>query len=389
MLSLRKRKHQDEDEPLVPHGLIAQALEARSSVESPQAIDPPAPPEVVVDTNSALDAIKKPSSSDRSAGFERTLPTVLPSKPIPATSNTGQPSAVENAARIYRDGLVLVRHQGKILQNKILQKKIRSVQVSSYMERLGSLVGKVLVAAHARARDTVHRVGLSTSKLAHISVSRGRTWQAGAKVHLARFRVASVASYRAQQFRVMGWIRATAARLFRPTNVEPTVLETVSPRPARHGIRIRLKGAPLQARIMITRLHSEWRLESEPSHNARLWTSLAMGAASALLVMSIFSATMHYGKASLPGRHSPATISNESSVIPAAAAEVTPSAPSKHLKPKTRVQNSTLPDAPSPNRSKLLRNSQLAKPKIHPKRNPDEDYVAKDTYVYYGKPASR
>jgi hypothetical protein len=116
-----------------------------------------------------------------------------------------------------------------------------------------------------------------------------------------------------------------------------------------------------------------------------------MGGASALLVMSIFSATIHYGKASLPGRRPANVISNESAVIPVAAAETAPAAPSKHTKPKTRVQNNTLPDAPSANRAKLLRDPQLTKPKLRLKshRNPDEDYVAKDTTVYYGKPASR
>ena len=156
----------------------------------------------------------------------------------------------------------------------------------------------------------------------------------------------------------------------------PTRLADPGPGKSKHAqVRIRLVGLPLQARILLARTISEWKLKRELLHDSRLWTSMAMAALSALLALGLISTVRHYATDALPSHLSHAD-SSPASNLPTAA-EVAPLKPTadrvhpvQRVSPPRLIQHQRIDRAP------------VIKPKPH--RSEDDDYVARDTYVYYG-----
>jgi hypothetical protein len=148
---------------------------------------------------------------------------------------------------------------------------------------------------------------------------------------------------------------------------------------------VRLAGLPLQTRIAAARVKSEWNLKRESVHrNSQLWSSLALGAITALLVMGIFSAARHFAQASLPSNRPSTSRSTGVAEVSATAEPVTGESP----KPASRVaysRQARLPKA-KPVHPKAQRAAAAPRRVRH---NPDEDYVAEDTYIYYGNRSSR
>jgi hypothetical protein len=151
----------------------------------------------------------------------------------------------------------------------------------------------------------------------------------------------------------------------------------------RTGLRIRLAGFPLRLRILFTRTLSEWRLKSETATgDSRLWTSMTMGICTALLALAIVSSARHYGNASLPSH---LVHSNDAQTLPQTSSPNIVS--SRPASARTGSQTRT-PEV----RSKRPRPAPAAaQPRSKPRRHSEDDYVARDTYVYYGdsRPKSR
>jgi hypothetical protein len=101
--------------------------------------------------------------------------------------------------------------------------------------------------------------------------------------------------------------------------------------------------------------------------------------------MSIFSTARHYAKASLPSSR----IANVSSVQ--AGTPVAPSTapiashPLKSISENQTIQHASARLKPKPHEFKPA--TVTPRKRIH--RNEDDDYVAKDTYVYYGRNSLR
>jgi hypothetical protein len=117
-------------------------------------------------------------------------------------------------------------------------------------------------------------------------------------------------------------------------------------------------------------------LKSRYGTASRLWTSTGVAALSALLVVGVISGVRHYAYTPDTPQHRGR---NTSPVIPA-------------MQDISQPRRSSIVDtngaaAPMPHPA---RSSAAAKPRIRKIRRKDDDYVAQDTYVYYGskgKPA--
>ena len=105
---------------------------------------------------------------------------------------------------------------------------------------------------------------------------------------------------------------------------------------------------------------------------------MALGALAASLVMGIFAAARHYAQASLPSTHtvSVSTVQNATHANATAITAQPIATVEKASLRTTSVKSNSDPRKPK-------RRTAAVKPRIH--HNPDEDYVAKDTYVRYDR----
>ena len=386
MFARRKRQPQDE-EPLVPHGLVGQATENPEPPEKPKIesrhgpvqIPEPHPPQA---KNLPEDQhAKKPAAS-------LSLPLPTPAK------TTAQPMAdvdtvpvttvtIEKAAsggrqqrgeehRSLRTWAV-ARIQGGIGQARGLLSKTRG-RVSARSQR-----GRILL-AHAG------KSALITLRRHHLSLEWRRGFDHGHKLlselaHGAATQCRKTWGDSALRFRSL-----TSGSSPRPKQHAGFSLTPEEADPTRHKVRVRLTGLPLRGKILLTRAVSEWRLKRELLlYNSRLWTSMAMGFLAAILALGLVYATRHYAQAGLPSNRIPTVSSGTSFSAPApVSVAVRP--------PKLRavaVKESTPVPAVQrkPPQAAKVANPQSAHPRVRrlkPHRNEDDDYVARDTYVYYG-----
>jgi hypothetical protein len=147
-------------------------------------------------------------------------------------------------------------------------------------------------------------------------------------------------------------------------------------------VRIRIvKSARAQALLQRSKL--AWAARTEAvRRDSRLWTSLAMGALSALLTLGLISAVRPYS----PGRNS----SNKTS-----RSEQTPIQPASLIAPQTALASArqtakphssiTAAQTPRPVKPSPVTMRSKPKPVTHRvSHNDDEDYVAPNSYHYYG-----
>jgi hypothetical protein len=153
--------------------------------------------------------------------------------------------------------------------------------------------------------------------------------------------------------------------------------------PTINGARVRvvLTGAPLRMRIFFARKITEWSLkhDGKPA-DARLWTSMTLAAISAIIALIIVSVVPHYASRFLPSR-----LAATQSTVSANAAEpaVTPvsSAPQAVLK-NTSASVAVPAVGKKPQSTRAV--AAKAAPASKTQRHSNDDYVAPDTYKYYG-----
>ena len=345
MLARRKPKPQD-DEPLVPHGLISQALDT------------------------------SPSTSDNaSTEVSSPQPTLVESVKDPPARILRWPRAARQIGARMKAGSVLPRtlHQiRKHVQTSTDQISNQWAQVSNFASEcaggIRSNFTRVVPAAIHRIRSSAHlstnaaRFRKFTSAYANHAIVLFRNWSTQAAIGLQRLKNAS--SQRLAEMRTQTALPEKTAR-------------------ARIRLRIQLASVPLKARIALARASSEWDLRRESlSRNSRLWTSLALSALSAVAIMGIFSTARHYAKASLPSNRAATVSSTKNADTTTAVVPVSAKAPRRASDIQTSQPRSTSMKPP-PTQHKIQHTAVPARQRVH--RNADEDYVAKDTYVYYGK----
>jgi hypothetical protein len=162
--------------------------------------------------------------------------------------------------------------------------------------------------------------------------------------------------------------------IVRPANTRPST-------PSR--IRVLLASSALQIKIITAQQLSAWRLRRERAAiDSRFWASMTMSAIAAVIALVIVSVVPHYAAKSLPSRilnTNPSVDANVSAPIAASPAPLQKTiAPAR----KTTTGNSTQTAAAKTDAVKADSTKSAMNPK--PKHVADEDYVAPNTYKYYG-----
>jgi hypothetical protein len=334
MLARSKRRPRDE-EPLVPHGLISQALDAsQPALEDASATQP--------------------------AKFARARILHWPRAAQHFRNTAGIAGSLRRRIDAIRKHLQLFSFASQVRNFA----STRAKQIRGGLAFTSSILGRLsVVLSSVRLSTRVADFRRLTSARAQRTLGLYRVWSAQTLVHSRRLTSAS-----------LHWVKQARTQIH---FAEAT---------ARAGLRLRihLSGFPLQARIALARASSEWNLRRESlARNSRLWASLALGAVSALIVMGIFITARHYAQASLPSKRN-ASASSTQSGNAAAPTTVAPVMVNTHngASAQTSLPPITLTKA-KPTPRKLSRAAVAPHRRIH--HNEDEDYVAKDTYVYYGK----
>jgi hypothetical protein len=349
MLARRKREPRD-DEPLVPHGLVSQALDATPPVVESTSQPPP-----------------RPAGSDTIAYPTRPLPAIANPSPAKSCLSPAQPISTELqqlrsdvSARVTRIHSFFTTCVKSV--RDVLAKVLTKVQlVPGSLSGVGNRVGNKCKISSAHMREF-------TSTRTREAFELTRNWKSKGSIRLHGLTTAS-----------MQRLREARAKVHFPE------IRAVSNR----RIRIRFAGAPLQARLALARTRLEWNLCRESiSRNSRLWTSLALGALAALLVMGIFSIARHYAQASLPSRNQNlSSAQNSPPVAQTSVAKPTADILKSGSTVKPLKSASAVAVKPQPTQRKDAHKPAVVRRRIQ--RHQDEDYVAKDTYIYYGKKSSR
>jgi hypothetical protein len=110
-----------------------------------------------------------------------------------------------------------------------------------------------------------------------------------------------------------------------------------------------------------------------------------MAALSALLGLAFISVVRHYATESLPSRHMSRDMSREIVPVTSSAVKTLSAEPPKQT--AARAVQELKPKSVPPKRP----HAAPVRPKSPPKtrRTEDDDYVARDTYVYYGNQQNR
>jgi hypothetical protein len=344
MLARRKQKPQD-DEPLVPHGLISQALD-----DFPPAIE--------------------------------NTPSLHPSWPAategkPSKAPPGRVLQWPQATQQLRNGVAIFRFIPRTIQKirEHLQISTRVTRVRNFASAGANYISNRIANAKA-IPAALHEISCAFQAY----VTRVRNLCSAYARQLATLS-------RVWSPRTMAYFRKriSAHRVKQPGPPIQLQRTTAS---KQYRLRIRLSGLPLRGHIILARAASEWRIKLRPlSRNSRLWTSVGMGAIASVFLMSLFSMARHYAQANLPSsRVAKASSQRSTSVIGSS------TTPSRTRAPKavSAVQDSprvVVSAKPKPIVHKRQRPAVVSRRVIH--HSEDEDYVAKDTYVYYGKNPSR
>ncbi len=388
----RKRKTADQ-ESLVPHGLIWHATAEPETSEQ----DCPPPPEFAESTDLIP---RREAQSCQESSREKLSYIVL----SPELLNT--PSTVSTTSQNQRETSlppVVAENPSALIQRPDDQPR------SSFLTNPAFAVvmiwnRRVTSRSTAWLHSSGARVGgLAVSAYTAIRNSWSLAWQdVDLRTELREVRQLLTRFVRNGVSRVQSISRALLAALITPTRgwiaqaqrhaakahdiYHPKLSRTTQDLSRRSSslprVRIVLTGLPLRIRILFARKLSEWRVRPESAGDDRLRTSMALAALCAIAALVIISLAPHYASRSLPSRlfSSPSTVSASTGTADDAGVQ-NRGASGTHAKPAGTQKH-------APGKKKA--SAQTARPVLQPKpqTQAEEDYVAPDTYRYYGQ-ASR
>ena len=371
----------------MPHGLVWQATEdepldlkssgTRSSTEPP----------IQVTSPSEFDGKPKPPrpvrendpSSTRPLPFlvqidltrnviEQRLPAVTPVIPQPTDHLTRNPAG-EDLAQVRGSAAEwarVVRHQVRRIRNSLLH---YSVACGRHGQKLAaSIRGMVSYSVEfLRSAKLGHKMRVVADEAYGIAVSSTAAFRTRMAPYLESSQAKILSEYR----------RMRTKRLIVRFHTPSLTGEWNSP-----AARAAIRQIGSRSHIFFARARAQWtlkRFERDP----RAWAAMIMGAVCALLVLGFVSIVRHYATDALPNNR----ILREDSSRQAAESQIGPE------RPKLRLSNGELPvSAARPERERSSRVQQAAgrktstagKSRPKERANPDDDYVAKDSYVYYG-----
>jgi hypothetical protein len=405
MFAWRKPKPSD-DEPLVPHGLIWQATEEpmpakaeRTNPATAQELNSPMmvpmkrddpPPEHPASTDippkmdavseplpwasmNARDAVKRPPPFwDSSSGLKTPPATFVTgaddSKPADSLIATTIPEIKDAANQSTTESFAFKQFVAE------RNKELRDAWCE-FTHVVAEVFANVRHAyANLRLRESVRR----TREQAQIRLAQGRASisREAPKIVANQQRPSKMRAEFMAAGSVARRLQTKTAAVFADSRKSARGLMT-------RRVRVRIAAGPqfrpYIARVQYLRAKSRTILQRD----SRLVTSLAMAGLSALLTLGLIVGVGRYQpSASASGPAITSTQQPGVVTIPAHPIAAKPS-PTRnaHSAPLTKhapVVNASLqtpihPDAPKPPSAR------------HPHHNPDEDYVAPDTYVYYGK----
>jgi hypothetical protein len=254
--------------------------------------------------------------------------------------------------------------------------RLRSVGKTAW-QSLGSFSGKAV----QRGRQTVQSLelgeGMARAGKQGQNLLRGGITKTG---HYARTTGSALGAFsragasRVQQISARVRTASTAANgdVVRPANTRPST-------PSR--VRVLLATSALQTRIIVAQQLSAWRMRRERmAIDSRFWASMTMAAIAAIIALVIASVVPHYAARSLPSRLLNTNPSVNASVAAPAAANSAPVHRPYALARKGATGTQTT--ASKTDSAKTNSAQVAANPK--PKHGTRDDYVAPNTYKYYG-----
>jgi hypothetical protein len=425
-----RRKTPDREEPLVPHGLIGQATDppdepgqapepanAAASVEviemsvrrekSPSASGPPQPiayppASGFAQTDSTapkLGAISPPipwPSPKTASVIRRVPPPPMPS--LTTSAVTASPTGPE------KPQLQTVPQGGRVIhaENKsaIVEVSIPDPSVDKPSRR-----PQKRVQIFRALRRTAGNACASSARTLGVVYGKAQTTYAGANLParlgfgrrlLKHSILVAMAGCRAAGTRLRSVWKSTAPGIARFKSASKASSEAVRSsipqfvksleRVRHHRVHLRIKrSAPIQA--LIEHSKQAWNKREESiRRDDRLLTSVAMAALSALLALAVLSEVSH----NAPGAHaSNKSIANSSqhnstAIKPRIVAE--PRTDSESARKTTGVSRSSRSSqAAQANSSRAQKNSLPESAMRRPRHHEPDDYVAPDTYHYYGQ----
>lgn len=214
--------------------------------------------------------------------------------------------------------------------------------------------------------------GRQAQHLLRAGLSRTGQYARMAGGALSSYSRTGIARMRQATSRVRALSVSTHADVLRPAISKPAT-------PSR--IRFLIAASALRARIMAAQQLSAWRLRRERmAVDSRLWASMTMSAIAAIIALVIVSVVPHYASKSLPSRILNTNPSVDASVVPGPAA---PAAQVKTVAP-VRKPAATASSHPAPVKPTSIKPTSSTASGAKPRHAAYDDYVAPDTYKYYG-----
>ncbi|HZQ20577.1 MAG TPA: hypothetical protein VFA90_17940 [Terriglobales bacterium] len=400
MFGNRKPRPKEEDDSLVPHGLIWYATEPAPPEEKPipenstlpsdaaQIAKPQEdqPPTLVAESSAANPAQAPSTISDPPqpvAQIRRSISAFAPA-PMPprhAESPDIKHFTAQTALKHIHVAEVIEIEPASSDERTLVARGavwLRSSTTagwnwaSSRWESVGRNLGYLSTSVEMRRR--VHQGRQLTGELLRNGIGFSRRYSETAE------RAVMIATRNGlkQQRRLIDRVRlgVAAATVRTSTYVRTNGFKS-------RRVKVIATGLPLKMRISLARRMSAWKMTGTGA-DARLRTSMALAAFSALIVLIIVSIIPHFAAKSLPSQMfpHPSTVSANTARPVVSTEPVVTSAPAD--KPMLKVAELTT-TKPVPKHKPVATSAQPQRRKLY--RTAEDDYIAPNTYVYYGNKA--
>jgi len=242
-------------------------------------------------------------------------------------------------------------------------------QVEERLVPKSSEITEALVLVLSRLRSAGKTAWLSLASVSGKALERGRQTVRSLELGegLARAGVSRVQQLSAR--------RRTASTVATEDMVRPA-----NPRPSTPS-RMLLSASALRAKIITTQQLSAWKIRRERAAiDSRLWASMTMAAIVAVIALVIVSVVPHYAAKSLPSR----ILNTNPSVDANVSAPVATAPLQKTVTPVRKTTTVTSTQTTAAKTDSVKANSAKSAMNPKPKHVAHDDYVAPNTYKYYG-----
>lgn len=439
MFARLKRKHDVDEEPLVPHGLIWQATDEPTPAEaeeesrvaktlaqednqvSPQVVEMPAnaKPQPQADPPRKLGAISPPLQwpspriqeiarhPDTRVARQTPAPLDEPQKkpPMPVDAPVAKATAEFAVAPPPTPRLILITRKRTASWVKAGFGKVRSAALfcGSRVRAVSAEALRALAAFRTGLRERVQRVNLK----GRFVNARG---VAGARIETWHRKSQSLGAAAAQN--LTEWQKSAAQRSRSGIQKSVVTVKAIDfGAPARRLRRVRNLQVTIRiphqdlARVVaaISAVKAPWsRARHAFNRDSRLWTSVAMAGLSALLALGFVSTLTRYQPDGSPNvvaaAHSPDSAMSmghaELTSVPPRLSNAVASRTAQRPSPAVRkqkndaVRHANVP-ASKPVKPAATRPAPTKRPGRKTHQSEDDDYIAKDTYVLYGSNGKR